>query len=162
MEPTIKDAPDLARKFVEVARAQGFPGVLDYSAQSIAVLDQIVGGFHDGGDPVDQMGGTILVASCYLGEVMRKTAGAEWIDGATADVPDEMRFSFMMTLGETTLVPYAKVAKRLENGPEDDLVFYYQVLLQQAGLTVDPIVRPDAAPAPKRGLLARLFGKGKA
>ncbi len=122
MELKIEFAAEHAANFVKIAQGQGETG-LDCSVGSIAVLDRILGSFHDGGSKPDEMQGTILVASCYLGEIMRREAGAKWLDGEAVgdDVPEVMRFPMIMRMGSVHLVPFAKVCKRIENGNEDSL-----------------------------------------
>ncbi len=157
LTPTPKDAPEMAANFVAIASKQG-DSRFDYSEGSIRALDELIGGFHDNGDRSENMGGTIMVAGAYLGEVMVRHRGATWIDGTKADVDDAMRFPLMMQCGTQTLVPFAKVAKRLDNGPEDDLVFYYQTLVK---LTTGEMPNMTPVAPTKRSLFQRLTGRGK-
>lgn len=164
MEPKIENVEELADTFVRIAAQQG-DGDFDYSIDSIAWLDHVLGGFHAEGNKSEDMQGAILVASCYLGEVIRRHAGGEWLDGETADVPDVMRFPLMMRLGETIMVPFSKVWKRIENGAEDDLSFYFDTMVKHSGRVGVPSA-PRSCPAPTRmpprkapSFLSRLLGR---
>ncbi|MEP3786982.1 hypothetical protein [Ascidiaceihabitans sp.] len=161
MELSIQDAAQRAENFVEVAKQNG--DAFDYSAKSIEALDDLLGGFFDSGNKPEDMLGTILVASCYLGEVFRRVEKAEWIDGTSLGddvMPAEMRFPLMMRLDETYFAPYSKVYKRLENGAEDSLPFYFQVLTSQADMPQrTTTLNPAPSSTPKKGWFSRLLGK---
>ncbi|MGD9918461.1 MAG: DUF6278 family protein [Paenirhodobacter sp.] len=149
-------AAEAAASFVAtVARTQGV--TLDYSVESLAFVDRLLGQFHDGGDRAQAMPKTVASASCYLGEVIRRHAGGVWIRPEESDAPEVMRFPLMMRIGSASIVPFFKVAKRIDNGPEDDLVFYYAVVTKTASPAAQP---PAPEPAQRRpGLFARLFGR---
>lgn len=64
----------------------------------------------------------------YIGEVVRRTAGGEWVFDTTI-APGETVIS--LRKGEQRIFPPAKVEKRLANGSEDNVWFYYQVLMKE-------------------------------
>ena len=155
--------PEFAGVFVNLANQMS--GVdLDYSEASVRLVDDIIDGWHQEGQTSQTMQGTVLMAGAYLGEVMVRNRGATWIAGDSDELPentpDEMRFPMMIKLGETFAVPTAKVAKRLENGDEDDLGYYYQVLIKHAlDQQVDIPTSNRVASTEKSGFISRLFGK---
>jgi hypothetical protein len=64
----------------------------------------------------------------YIGEVVRRTAGGEWVLD-TEIAPGETVIS--LRKGDQRIFPPAKVHKRLANGSEDSVWFYYQVLMKE-------------------------------
>lgn len=155
MELSIDQVGALAETFVSIA-SKAEPGVYDYSMGSIARLEVVFDGFHKAGHAAEDMQGTVLSASCYFGEVVRRHVGGEWVDGHAVEVPDEIRFPLMFKLGETYLVPFAKFWKRMENGAEDDLVFYFNAMVAQAGFDVAPI---EPVPTRPRSWMDRVLGR---
>jgi hypothetical protein len=64
----------------------------------------------------------------YIGEVMRfEWGGGDWI------IPDEGPFksSLVLKYDETLMSPPAKVYKRLTDGAEDNVAYYYQVFKER-------------------------------
>ena len=130
MELTPETAPLLAAKYVDIFQ-QNFGTTLDFSPSSLEKVDHMLEQFHQEGNSPEEMQGTVAVVSCYIGEVFRRNAGGKWVSGDGENVPDVIRFPLMMKLpGGRYTVPYAKVAKRIQNGNEDSISFYYQVLTQ--------------------------------
>ena len=122
MEAYAKDAVDTA--------AKGFQVTLDYSPESVALLEEIVGRQHDefakGDKPSDEKLQTFCkVWGAYLGEVMRRQRGGEW------SVPKDGPFQgvYTLTMNTTSTSPPSKVWKRIVDGPGDDLHAYYKVIL---------------------------------
>jgi hypothetical protein len=63
----------------------------------------------------------------YVGEVMRRQWGGEWTS-ATEAMPGTV---ITLCIHGSDIYPPAKVYKRLVNGSEDSVWFYYQVLKQE-------------------------------
>ncbi len=63
----------------------------------------------------------------YIGEVIRNKFGGQW---TFEDLFGEKNIA-VLSVGETQLFPVAKAYKRIVNGKEDDIYFYYKVLIQQ-------------------------------
>src|SRR4051812_41805521 len=53
---------------------------LDYSAASLRVVDFLVDGLRKGGADRDQASGALFGLGAYVGEVLVRRAGAEWVD----------------------------------------------------------------------------------
>jgi hypothetical protein len=144
-QPTVADMmAAYAEDAVEIARNQ-FGIDLDYSEASVQRIEGILETlyrqrpsgviarlFRRG--PSEE----ILHQHCngwggYIGEVMRRHWNGEWRDHS------EIAPGFIVTLrvGEADIYPPAKVRKRLTNGSEDDVWFYYQVLRQEHGNQAD-------------------------
>jgi len=65
----------------------------------------------------------IFMLGCYLGEVLRYSAGAKWIDDKTAKFPATMK----MKNGEI-IMPFEKIKKRMLNGNPDNIYDYGYVI----------------------------------
>jgi hypothetical protein len=63
----------------------------------------------------------------YIGEVMHKSFGGEW---TLEDLFGEKNL-IVLTVGETKIFPVAKAYKRIVNGKEDDIYFYYEVIKKE-------------------------------
>jgi len=84
----------------------------DYSPNSLHEIDQLFCEFHDEGCLPDEMGNSIFCAGAYVGEVIRRVHGGQWVleeDGA-----------YRLDVGNGVLCnPIAKVEKLLANGMQD-------------------------------------------
>ena len=141
MEPT----PTVADMMVAYAQdavdhAKTAAGVtLDYSPDSIkrveGVLETLYAAMPRGlsrlfrrGPSREDVATMAKMYGGYIGEVVRRTAGGEWVFD-TEIAPGETVIS--LRKGEQRIFPPTKVQKRLANGPEDNVWFYYQVLMKE-------------------------------
>lgn len=74
-----------------------------------------------------------LMLGAYIGETIRRIYGGEWVK------EDAMGEKDVITLkvGETSIFPSGKSNKRIVNGSEDDIWFYYRVLSEEILKTKD-------------------------
>lgn len=94
---------------------------LDFSEASLELVDQVLDDLHRQGLPLSD--DLLNMASAYVFETARKAFGGEY-----------MRFNeenpFVLVMGapdcKVGLLAMEKVAKRVKNGPEDNLVFFFQ------------------------------------
>jgi hypothetical protein len=123
--------PENAAKFADdmVCAAADISGVeLDYSVAGLKDVDEIIEGFRQDGCTPDQIAETLFGFGCYVGEVLVQHAGGRW--RSVVGTPD---FHFagcplVIDLGDKRWCnPIGKVFKRLENGEEDGLPYFYQV-----------------------------------
>ena len=63
----------------------------------------------------------------YIGEVVRRAGGGEWVLD-TEITPGEQVIA--LRKGDGRMFPPSKVQKRLTNGSEDNVWFYFQVLMK--------------------------------
>ena len=106
---------------------------LDFSLESVERLEQVLEQLHRT-IPKGFMGKIFGVAitgsiesmskiyGSYLGEVLRKHAGGEWV------ITDA---GVSLTKADAQVWPAAKVYKRLTNGAEDNVAVYFKVLLDE-------------------------------
>ena len=122
---------------------QGFGVQLDYSEESVrSIEDVFVRLFADlpkgwisrtfkRGPSPEQIDTICKMLGGYIGEVMRRHWGGEW--KLRSDVaPGEVIVTLGLP-GGTDVWPHFKVAKRLSNGPEDNVWSYYRVLKERIG-----------------------------
>jgi hypothetical protein len=119
-----KDAVDAAKR--------NFKEDLDYSEESIRLLEKIVGRQNEeyvkGPKPSEQQLQTFSkMWGAYLGEVVRRHHGGEWT------TPSDGIFQglYVLTVKETQTSPPSKVYKRIVDGDGDNLYVYYQVLTRK-------------------------------
>jgi hypothetical protein len=124
--PTPENARVLALRAVEtVHEVDG--ALLDYSPESLKDIDRIVLGFRSRNLTFSDVGETLFLFDCYVGEVLVKPLGAKWV------MPDEKlaKLGFKMIGVQTPqgafLNPIGEVIKLLENGSEDSVAYFYAV-----------------------------------
>ena len=132
---------DEAEVAVEVAAVR-YGVRLDYTEGSVqaveALLDRVARARRKGllgrlfrRGPTDKdLWAHALVFGAYLGEVMRRMWGGEW----QAPRPEIGEEYVTFNYGETYVWPTAKAYKRLLNGDEDNVWFYYRVLKAESPL----------------------------
>jgi hypothetical protein len=126
--------PEFASKHADVAVAavkQIDKVVLDYSPESLAVIDRIIQGFLRDGCKESDVRETIFCFGCYAGEVVVRSNQGRWCE-AKVVLPENLLklFPFMVVQlpNGQVLNPIAKAFKQLANGAEDSLVYFYQAL----------------------------------
>jgi len=113
---------------------------LDYSPESIPhveeVLEKLYAAMPRGlfarvfgrGPSANDVATMCKMYGGYIGEVVRRAGGGEWIFD-TEIAPGER--TICLRKGESRVFPPAKVHKRLTNGSEDNVWFYFQVLMKE-------------------------------
>jgi hypothetical protein len=107
---------------------QEYNQLLDYSAESIDLLDEIL--VLVGETPDHDLDFEVRLWGSYLGEVLRRRYSGSWemtsYPGGTSAVPSvEVRGS--------RLFPLIKVYRRLTAGDEDDLRSFYTMVTDRLG-----------------------------
>jgi hypothetical protein len=112
-----------------VPAAKEISGVhLDYSVISLADVDQIVQAMQDDGVTQEQVAETLFCLGCYVGEVFVRNAEGRWRLAAETPMADVVGFPLVIELDDESYCnPIGKVFKRLENGMEDYLPYFYAV-----------------------------------
>jgi hypothetical protein len=124
-----------AEEAVVNAKANGF--TLDYSPASIERVEKVLEMLyaelpHDGapafsGQAADDALDTARVYGGYIGEVLRRSSGGEWLLDRETD-PSDPNPAIALQKGAKRVFPVDKVMKRLFNGTQDNVWFYYQML----------------------------------
>lgn len=128
MQAYAEDAVDLAHEQFETD--------LDYSEASVQKVEMILATLHNSlpkgwlsrllrrGPSDENVRQMARIWGGYVGEVMRRQWGGEWVTETEA----QPGIVLTLRIGSTDLFPPAKVYKQLINGPADSVWFYYQVL----------------------------------
>lgn len=130
--PTPENAPRHAALCVEGAKAVS--GVdLDYSPASLHLVDEIIEGFRRDGVSSQEVAETLFTFGCYVGEVFVRNAGGVWRNAEETPMRDVATFVLVIELSEHQSIcnPIGKAFKRLDNGPEDSLAYFYKVFTKQ-------------------------------
>jgi hypothetical protein len=115
---------------------------LDYSTGSMERLEELLTNLYNSiprglfarltkpTPSAQDMNRIAMMLGGYIGEVIRKNAGGGTWTTESEAFPGEKVMTFRTT-GGLDLWPHARVLKRLENGPEDNVWHYFQVLRKQ-------------------------------
>jgi len=134
--PTPENAAALAQLAVDAARNVDRLE-LDYSPQSLAEVDRILGKFHVERLRADQIGETVFSFGCYVGEVLVRHLGGSW-------TMPEQGFLSRLVFGNSNMMvvqmpngivwnPIGKAFKLLENGKEESVSYFYDVAVSKTG-----------------------------
>lgn len=124
MPATIEDGmASQAAEFVDAWRGDGAPidaDKLDYTRESLALVDEVLQNFHE--RQVELPEDLHFLASAYVFETARRQYGGRYLRGDGVD-------QFVLVMGEPDCqvgwCAMSKVKGRADNGPEDDLTFFY-------------------------------------
>jgi hypothetical protein len=97
--------------------------MLDHSEASVATIERLVDDIRysmPGGATAANIDLLCRVWGAYIGEVLRKEVGGEWIDW---EDPSGKAIAFQS--GGVKVFPHDKVRKRIVGGPEHNLRDYY-------------------------------------
>ena len=102
---------------------------LDYSIESLETLDRLLNDLHASGRKSRDLGGAVILFGCYLGEVLIRKLGGKWVRAEDAGYTAATGFPIVLWLSEDlSCNPLGKVAKRIDNGSEDNLPFFFKAL----------------------------------
>ena len=124
--PTPEDARELAEAAVKLSMDIERK-VLDFSPSSLTLIDETVLSFRTAGNTAKDVGATLVIFGCYVGEVFVRSLPGAW------EMPrDEERKLGFATVGVRTKSgafwdPIYKVFKLLANGKEDSVAYMYLV-----------------------------------
>jgi hypothetical protein len=100
---------------------------LDYTPDSLTLVDTIFDGFRADSVTSDQIAETLFSFGCYVGEVLTRHAGGRWRETAE-DEQSVVGWPMVVDLGSQRWCnPIGKAFKRLENGQENSLRHFYTV-----------------------------------
>jgi Domain of unknown function (DUF3806) len=121
-----EDMETNARNAVELAKTR-FQTTLDYGIDSLQVLESLFDRVEYAmPDPESKetVGLLTRLLGSYLGEVIRRKHGGEWIIWT-----DKHGKTMALQVGDATIFTHNKVKKRLERGPQHNIWNYYQEVL---------------------------------
>ncbi|GEM_PF-763383 len=100
-----------------------FGGTPDYSESSVDELEKLLSGFHEAlvlrssAEARDRADRMAYPFGAYLGEVIHRQHGGEWV---------QTDYGIGLQIGNSTFYPTAKAAKRVLDGPGDNVVVFYK------------------------------------
>jgi hypothetical protein len=113
-----------------------------FTPQSLWDIDLFFDDHSKDGEPKprgllsQQMGYRLFALGSYVGEVIRRSIGGEWL---TADSNPQGEIDITLKLPDGSLIwPVQRMMKRLKNGPEDGIAAYGLM----CGLPVGPKPEP--------------------
>lgn len=125
--PTPEYASAFADDIVQAARNVSHVE-LDYSPESLGLVDRIIEGFRDDNLGTEQIGETLFGFGCYVGEVFVRNTGGVWRNASETPMDAFAGVPLVIEMLDKSIVnPIGKVFKRLENGDVDNLAYFYQV-----------------------------------
>lgn len=105
---------------------------LDYSVESLHLVDEIIEGFRRDNIKPEQIGETLFGFGCYMGEVFVRNESAEWKRADETPMKDLTNMPLLIQMPDGGIGnPIGKVLKRLENGDVDNLSYFYQVFTKK-------------------------------
>jgi len=125
--PSVENAPKFAAEIV--ASVKEIVGIdLDYSVASLESVDRILEGFRKEGTTSEQVAETLFGFGCYVGEVFVRQAKGMWKPAADTKAAAAFGFPLVIQTGAAKFCnPIGKVFKRVDNGVEDSVPFFYHV-----------------------------------
>ncbi|SHN37664.1 hypothetical protein [Actinacidiphila paucisporea] len=121
----------IAADVVVMAR-EGARVRLDYTPESLALVDRVIEGIRREKPPAAAVAPTLLGFGAYVGEVLVREAGAAWVD-FDAGQRDIFGQSFGIRSSDGRLWnPLGKAIKRYENGMVDSLRLFYLSVVGRA------------------------------
>jgi hypothetical protein len=129
-----------AQDAIEAARAN-YQIDLDFSDESVKQVEEVLARVYSAvrrgwfrnlfrtGLNADQLDTICKMFGGYIGEVIRRKHGGFW---SVIDSPTGEGKVICLERGDDKIFPPARVYKRLTNGAEDDVWFYFQVVTSDA------------------------------
>jgi hypothetical protein len=100
---------------------------LDYSVASLQDVDAILERFHQDGVNQEAIGSILFAFGCYVGEVFVRHAHGQWVDVDASAMKGAASFMVLELPGGKYCNPIGKVFKRVENGDEDSVAYFFAV-----------------------------------
>jgi hypothetical protein len=128
--PTPENAPAFAASIVDSsARITGV--ALDVTPGSLEAVERILDGLAADGETFRTVAETAFAFGCYLGEVVRRASGGEWVavetlPAGTTDFPLALRLAESSTIAD----PIGQAVQRLEQGVGCGLVSWATAIIK--------------------------------
>jgi hypothetical protein len=133
--PTPEAAPKHAALCVSAVK--NVDGVeLDYSVGSLTMLDGIIEKLRRDGVSSGDVAETLFTFGCYVGEVFVRNASGRWCSPEGTPMEGVTGFPLLIHLGTGGYCnPIGKVFKRLDQGSEHNLPYFFQVFASDKAST---------------------------
>lgn len=97
---------------------------LSFDLCSVAVLEEILAALKDIGADQATVSGAGFLVGAYLGEVLRREVGGEWVVGTDGD-------EFAVKARSSSIFPVARVRKFIADPEGNGLVFFAEAFVSQ-------------------------------
>jgi hypothetical protein len=104
---------------------------LDYTVDSLAIVDEILGKFHDAGDDPERMAETLFRFGAYIGEVIVRIMGGSWVRLADEHPLGGAGWPVVRLGSEHFVNPIGKAYKRVQHGGAESITYFYHALVQR-------------------------------
>jgi hypothetical protein len=128
LSPTPDNGQKLSQLFVDAVKNN--EGVdLDYSIETLDLVDDFLQHFSDQGLSVNDFAETIFVAGCYVGQIMIRNNDGIWISQEEVNLPAGVStMPIVVKLANGNIAdPIAKAFKRFYYGDSDSIKYFYEV-----------------------------------
>jgi len=120
-----ENAGEHAQLAVEAAW-EGFERDLDYSPQSLEVLDEHIESLREDGLTAEDAAELLFVFGCYLGEVMRRRLDGQWLPTNRSQLAQLSPWPMVLALANgSAWDPIGKLYKRFELGDSEYLPAFF-------------------------------------
>lgn len=123
-EPRPENLPLLAEMVVKNEAEAGV--TLDYSIESLKQIDTVLSQLRAEGATPSSVPDMVFCMGCYVGEVMRRKYGGEWVE-PRADIPLGP-FPLLRYGNGSHCAPIGKAFKCLQNGAGDSVHYFSGVM----------------------------------
>ena len=125
--PIPEHAADLAATCVDSAKqVSGLD--LDYSPQSLVLIDRQMDRFAADGQDSSTIASTLFCFGCYVGEVIIRNLGGRWIEVTDPSMKRLAEFPMVVAMESGDWWnPIGKVFKRIDDGASESLEYFYTV-----------------------------------
>lgn len=103
---------------------------LDFTQDSLDGVERLLGKMHNHykfaapgtGPSEEQLASTSRLWGIYIGEVIRRHYGGQWLQGQDG--------ALTLSIGEAQVSPIAKARKRIVDGPTENIRYYFSSMLK--------------------------------
>lgn len=125
--PEPEHAADLAAVCVDAARRIS-KLQLDYSVESLRLVEKQLDAFADQGMETEQIASTLFCFGCYVGEVLIRHIPGRWVRTDASQMKGLTPWPMVIeTVKGDCWNPIGKVFKRFEEGAGEDLTYFFNV-----------------------------------
>lgn len=123
--------PEYAKQLAEVCidTAKRVSGLkLDYSVESLRLVESQLESFREQGLSVDQIASTLFCFGCYVGELLAKHLDGRWVYTDLSKMKGLTPFPIVVEVSNGDCWnPIGRVFRRFEEGDGEDLSYFYRV-----------------------------------
>lgn len=130
--PEPEYAQHLAATCVDAAeRISGLK--LDYSVESLHLVEKQLDAFSRQGMQSDQIASTLFCFGCYVGELLVQRLGGRWVKSGKSKLAELTPWPMVVEMSNGDCWnPIGKVFKRFDDGQGEDLTYFFNLAASAA------------------------------